>query len=143
MVSTINSSFVSPTANAQFAVKVPLLNDGLLSHVAQSITIWNFLSTVLLGLIVYDQCMCIMNIQERMQRSWKLINIIGRYIYNKGGIAGTMLKIPFMGPFLESVFPKMDSYKAKWASGDLSCVSVFHKCVSMSQLAPPTQFLQV
>jgi C-22 sterol desaturase len=40
-----------------------------------------------------------------------------------------MLKIPFMGPFLESVYPDMDVYKAKWASGDLSCVSVFHKFV--------------
>jgi C-22 sterol desaturase len=38
-----------------------------------------------------------------------------------------MLKIPFMGPFLESIYPDMDVYKAKWASGDLSCVSVFHK----------------
>lgn len=32
-----------------------------------------------------------------------------------------------MGPFLQSVNPKMDEYKSKWASGDLSCVSVFHK----------------
>ena len=58
MASTINSSFVSPTADAQYAVKIPLLNDGLLSHVAQGITIWNSLAAVLLGLIVYDQCMC-------------------------------------------------------------------------------------
>ncbi len=35
--------------------------------------------------------------------------------------------MPFIGPFLQSVNPKMDEYKAKWASGDLSCVSVFHK----------------
>jgi sterol 22-desaturase len=32
-----------------------------------------------------------------------------------------------MGPFLESVNPKFADYKAKWASGSLSCVSVFHK----------------
>lgn len=32
-----------------------------------------------------------------------------------------------MGPFLESVFPDFEKYKAKWLSGELSCVSVFHK----------------
>jgi len=37
------------------------------------------------------------------------------------------MKIPFMGPFLESVYPDFEAYKAKWASGPLSCVSVFHK----------------
>ena len=65
--------------------------------------------------------------QWELLRVWELTIITVMYIYNKAGIAGTMLKIPFMGPFLESVFPNMDSYKAKWASGDLSCVSVFHK----------------
>jgi sterol 22-desaturase len=37
--------------------------------------------------------------------------------------------MPFIGPFLESMNPKFHQYKAKWASGDLSCVSVFHKFV--------------
>lgn len=32
-----------------------------------------------------------------------------------------------MGPFLESMNPKFGEYQAKWASGELSCVSVFHK----------------
>jgi len=32
-----------------------------------------------------------------------------------------------MGPFLQSMNPKWEEYCAKWASGDLSCVSVFHK----------------
>ena len=50
-----------------------------------------------------------------------------RYVLNKGSIAGPSWKMPFIGPFLQSVNPKMDEYKAKWASGDLSCVSVFHK----------------
>lgn len=49
------------------------------------------------------------------------------YIRNKGSIVGPAMKIPFMGPFLESVNPKFEQYQAKWASGDLSCVSVFHK----------------
>lgn len=39
--------------------------------------------------------------------------------------------MPFIGPFLESLDPKFEEYKAKWASGDLSCVSVFHKYVPM------------
>lgn len=34
-----------------------------------------------------------------------------------------------MGPFLESVNPKFTQYLAKWNSGPLSCVSVFHKYV--------------
>lgn len=53
------------------------------------------------------------------------------YVWNKGAIAGPSWKIPFMGPFLQSVNPKMDEYKSKWASGDLSCVSVFHKYVKL------------
>lgn len=50
-----------------------------------------------------------------------------RYIWQKGSIAGPSLKMPFMGPFLESVNPKFSQYLAKWDSGPLSCVSVFHK----------------
>jgi C-22 sterol desaturase len=38
-----------------------------------------------------------------------------------------MFKLPFMGPFLESVNPKFEKYYEKWMSGPLSCVSVFHK----------------
>lgn len=34
-----------------------------------------------------------------------------------------------MGPFLESLDPKFEEYQAKWASGPLSCVAVFHKFV--------------
>ena len=49
------------------------------------------------------------------------------YKWQKGSLVGPAWKIPFMGPFLESVFPDMNKYKAKWASGTLSCVSVFHK----------------
>lgn len=49
------------------------------------------------------------------------------YISKKGSIVGPTFKIPFMGPFLESVNPKFEQYAAKWASGELSCVSVFHK----------------
>lgn len=51
------------------------------------------------------------------------------YIQKKGNIVGPAFKTPFIGPFLESVNPKFEEYYAKWTSGPLSCVSVFHKCV--------------
>ena len=49
------------------------------------------------------------------------------YIWRKGSIVGPSMKLPFMGPFLQSVNPKFEEYYAKWQSGPLSCVSVFHK----------------
>src|SRR2546423_3020694 len=49
------------------------------------------------------------------------------YLWLKGSIVGPSWKTPFIGPFLESVYPDFNKYKAKWASGELSCVSVFHK----------------
>lgn len=52
------------------------------------------------------------------------------YIRKKGSIAGPRFKMwPVIGPFLESVNPKFTEYEAKWRSGPLSCVSVFHKFV--------------
>lgn len=51
------------------------------------------------------------------------------YLWRKGPIAGPMFKIPFMGPFVQALHPKFDSYVKQWATGPLSCVSVFHKCV--------------
>lgn len=49
------------------------------------------------------------------------------YLRQKGSIAGPAWKTPFIGPFLESMNPKFEEYVAKWNSGELSCVSVFHK----------------
>lgn len=49
------------------------------------------------------------------------------YIIRKGSIAGPTFKIPFMGPFLQALYPKFDAYLAQFASGPLSCISVFHK----------------
>lgn len=53
----------------------------------------------------------------------------GAVMYNirKGSIVGPAFKMPFIGPFLESMDPKFEQYHAKWMSGPLSCVSVFHK----------------
>lgn len=46
---------------------------------------------------------------------------------SKGSIVGPSWKMPFIGPFLQSMDPKFEEYHAKWLSGPLSCVSVFHK----------------
>lgn len=52
------------------------------------------------------------------------------YLQKKGSIAGPRFKLwPIIGPFLESMNPKFEEYEAKWRSGPLSCVSVFHKFV--------------
>ena len=56
-----------------------------------------------------------------------LTSRIGSYIWQKGSLVGPSLKIPFFGPFLDAIYPDMNKYKAQWASGELSCVSVFHK----------------
>ncbi|PHH62258.1 hypothetical protein CDD81_7318 [Ophiocordyceps australis] len=69
---------------------------------------WALLLTLVAMCVVYDQV---------------------SYIINKGSIAGPSWKLPFIGPFLQSVNPKFEEYYSKWASGPLSCVSVFHKFV--------------
>ncbi|KAF7563647.1 hypothetical protein G7046_g438 [Stylonectria norvegica] len=72
---------------------------------------WQYVVTIILGMVVYDQFM---------------------YIIRKGAIAGPPFKIPFMGPFLQAIDPKFEGYLAQWASGPLSCVSVFHKFVVLA-----------
>ncbi|CAO2651658.1 Nn.00g042280.m01.CDS01 [Neocucurbitaria sp. VM-36] len=72
---------------------------------------WQIILTTLLALMTYDQVM---------------------YIKRKGSIAGPSFKIPFMGPFIQALHPKFESYLAQWASGPLSCVSVFHKFVVLA-----------
>ncbi|KAG6041673.1 hypothetical protein E4U41_002947 [Claviceps citrina] len=69
---------------------------------------WTILLTIFAMCVVYDQI---------------------SYVVNKGSIAGPAWKMPFIGPFLQSMNPKFEEYHAKWASGPLSCVSVFHKFV--------------
>ncbi|OGE52055.1 hypothetical protein PENARI_c011G05232 [Penicillium arizonense] len=72
---------------------------------------WQYVVTFLLAVVVYDQVM---------------------YIKRKGSIAGPPLKIPLMGPFIQALHPKFDAYLEQWASGPLSCVSVFHKFVVLA-----------
>ncbi|BFZ61456.1 RNA polymerase C-22 sterol desaturase [Saitoella coloradoensis] len=52
-----------------------------------------------------------------------------RYLNRKQGIAGRAWTIPIVGEFLGSMHPTFEGYLAKWESGPLSCVSVFHKFV--------------
>lgn len=82
--------------------------NNLLSYLgAGSATLW--VVSIVIGLLVLEQII---------------------YIRKKGNIEGPKFKVwPIIGPFLESLDPKFEEYEAKWASGPLSCVSVFHKFV--------------
>lgn len=75
----------------------------------QSISTWKLILSLILVGLVYDQV---------------------SYLQKKGSIAGPKYKVwPIIGPFLDSFDPKFEEYKAKWDSGELSCVSIFHKFV--------------
>ncbi|KAG9234982.1 cytochrome P450 [Amylocarpus encephaloides] len=95
------SSHSSPIALAED-------NHGFFSELLDAILTWRFAATMLAAMVAYDQFM---------------------YMYRKGAIAGPLFKIPFMGPFIQALYPRFDSYLAQWASGPLSCVSIFHKFV--------------
>ncbi|KAL4915243.1 cytochrome P450 [Aspergillus aurantiobrunneus] len=69
---------------------------------------WQYIVAILLAAVVYDQAL---------------------YLWRKGSIAGPVFKIPLTGPFIQALHPKFESYLAQWASGPLSCVSVFHKFI--------------
>lgn len=87
---------------------------------------WQYVVTFLLGVVVYDQ-----GNQDRVHRiSLQLTSSRVMYIKRKGSIAGPPFKIPLMGPFIQALYPKFEAYLEQWASGPLSCVSVFHKYVS-------------
>jgi len=107
-MATNATSFTSPLAHAKFgAVAVPPQLEYVFERIAQA-SGWTIFFTILAICVAYDQI---------------------SYIWNKGSIVGPAFKIPFIGPFLESVNPKFEEYYAKWLSGPLSCVSVFHKFV--------------
>ncbi|KAJ9654043.1 RNA polymerase C-22 sterol desaturase [Neophaeococcomyces mojaviensis] len=100
-----NTAFVSPAANAQYGFAQ---TSGFVERILEQLNFWSVALTLLLVAITYDQC------------SYKL---------QKHGIVGPAWKTPFIGPFLDSMRPDFRKYQAKWASGELSCVSVFHKFV--------------
>lgn len=86
---------------------------------------WQYIMTILVGLIVYDQG----NYELQCYGRNQLTPFLVVYLKRKGSIAGPTFKIPFIGPFIQAIHPKFESYLAQWASGPLSCVSVFHKYV--------------
>ncbi|KAF2089430.1 sterol C-22 desaturase [Saccharata proteae CBS 121410] len=103
-----NTSYSSPAADAQH---IPIVADGaagLVGKLLDGVNGWSIAITLFAMLVVYDQIV---------------------YLWSKGRIAGDSWKVPFIGPFLQSVNPKFEEYHAKWKSGPLSCVSVFHKFV--------------
>ncbi|AEO67012.1 be8fa2c6-017d-47c2-94f4-c4b079795f75 [Thermothielavioides terrestris] len=98
----------SPLASVKFgAASVAPQLEYVVDYVSNA-SAWTIVMTVLAALVAYDQ-FC--------------------YLWNKGSIAGPAWKMPFIGPFLQSMNPKFEEYYAKWMSGPLSCVSVFHKFV--------------
>lgn len=102
------ASHISPSAvPGDSSPKV--LGGSMVEQLLGGVSYWSLAVTLLVLCITYDQA---------------------RYQWNKwGNIVGPAFKLPFMGPFLESINPKFEEYAAKWASGPLSCVSVFHKFV--------------
>ena len=100
---------------------------GIATKAIDQISLSSALLTLLISLILYDQG------QQTHLFTYNHISRVlltissARYIWQKGSIEGPWLKTPFIGPFLESVNPKFEQYDAKWKSGPLSCVSVFHK----------------
>ncbi|KLU81422.1 cytochrome P450 61 [Magnaporthiopsis poae ATCC 64411] len=102
------TALASPLASLKpVSAAVPPQLEPVLEVISQA-GVWSIVVTLLLIAIVYDQ--------------WS-------YQSNKGSIVGPRFKEPFIGPFLQSVNPKFEEYYAKWNSGPLSCVSVFHKFV--------------
>ena len=130
MTVPINGGFASPLADAEYAVPLSPDTGGFLSWVYQEFSGFNIIAIGLLTIVLYDQCGLknLLTFQISLDFVWRVAEcLLVKYVWDKGSIEGPNWKIPFMGPFLECIYPKMDSYKAKWASGELSCVSVFHK----------------
>lgn len=106
-MSSFNASSTPIIASIERTIAAAHNND-VVSQLTSQINGFSIVMTLLAILVVYDQV-----------AYWRI----------KGSLIGPSWKIPFMGPFLESVNPKFEKYVAKWLSGDLSCVSVFHKFV--------------
>lgn len=122
----VNASFVSPTADAKVAHVIQQFDtSGLLSTALNGFTVWKLILTLLITAVAYDQCMTLFS--PFMLALDNADRPTVKYIWNKGSIVGPAWKAPFIGPFLDSVNPDFTKYHAKWSSGPLSCVSVFHK----------------
>ena len=121
----MEGSYASPSATADYTAPVASAT-GLVQKLFGQMNGWSWALTILLVLVAWDQCE---QISSGVTKTAMLIGLPVSYQKNKAGIVGPAWKIPFIGPFLESMNPKMEIYQNKWKSGDLSCVSVFHKYV--------------
>ncbi|KAI4865638.1 cytochrome P450 61 [Hypoxylon rubiginosum] len=102
------TSFTSPLADFKLAAgSLPPQVDYVVDTIANA-SIMSWLFTLLALAVAYDQI---------------------SYFMQKGSIVGPSFKLPFMGPFLQSLNPKFEEYLRQWQSGPLSCVSIFHKFV--------------
>jgi hypothetical protein len=118
------------TGNTSDAAGLKVSNDvsGFIAEIWAATSGWHIAITVLLTLVAYDQCKLLLKKKSAVLGSRSNFCSV-MYIKQKGSISGPTFKIPFMGPFLQSISPKFDGYVAQWARGKLSCVSVFHKYV--------------
>jgi C-22 sterol desaturase len=131
-MATNATTLTSPLATIGLgAVNVPQQVEYVLETIIQA-SRWQIFFTVLGLLVAYDQCMYTCPCQAFGDTALTPVEKV-RYIWQKGSIVGPAWKMPFIGPFLQSVNPKFEEYYAKWASGPLSCVSVFHKYVNRAQ----------
>lgn len=104
---SLNTTFDSPMLQRVQSTAEPIVDR--LSALVGPITWTKIIVTLIALVLVWDQV---------------------SYQLKKGSIAGPAWKMwPIIGPFMESLDPKFEEYQAKWASGALSCVSVFHKFV--------------
>ncbi|KAH7178431.1 cytochrome P450 [Fusarium sp. MPI-SDFR-AT-0072] len=107
-VNATSSGFSSVLAGTKYAnVALPPQVEYVIEAVSNA-GVWTWVFTFIALCVVYDQI---------------------AYIIRKGPIEGPAMKLPFIGPFLDSMDPRFDGYHAKWSSGPLSCVSIFHKFV--------------
>lgn len=127
-LSQVNDSLLEHPKTWPSDVQAPEMHSTLLSPL-MGWSSWQYIVTILLGIVLYDQGEHYVNAHSI---DFDLTVCLVMYIKRKGSIAGPMFKIPLMGPFIQALHPKFDAYLAQWASGPLSCVSVFHKYVFLT-----------
>ncbi|KAK8034921.1 Cytochrome P450 [Apiospora rasikravindrae] len=126
--SILPSSYANATENIQQTV-VNQLGSSMSSYIAD-FGFWKIALTILLALVAYDQCKSLNVTTLFFPHSTD--TLAGSYIIQKGSIAGPSFKVPFIGPFIQAIHPKWEGYMQQWASGPLSCVSIFHKFVVLA-----------
>ncbi|BAE57461.1 cytochrome protein [Aspergillus flavus] len=105
-----NTTSAQPESPQSWAYKTSQLQGALPDFLAEW-SAWQYVVTFLVGLVLYDQVL---------------------YLKRKGALPGPTFKIPLMGPFIQAIHPTFDGYLRQWASGPLSCVSIFHRFVVLA-----------